>query len=204
MFHPLSDTIPQCRVRNHRGLEAVGLAGESVDLRVELGVLHLNGTAAGSLALTPDAVRRLRFFRHPPRLRHPGYDEVELWRQGNHSPILIGTLGSDRAALRKVVAAFARAVAAARGPSALEVGATGFTAVQQWAQLLIRAIVWLAVFGGAMWALTGLARVVGLAGLLAIAWRGGRRLQAMWRAGSLWRRDVDDLADFLASVERKG
>lgn len=202
--HPLSDVIPRCRIRNHRGLEALGLAGESVDLRVELGVLHLHGTAAGSLALTADAVLRLRFYRHPPRLRSFGYDAIELWRQGDDPPLYIDTFDSDRAAFGQVIAAFARAVATARGPSALKVGATGLTAIQHRIHMLARALAWLAFFGGAIWALTGPARVLVLAALMAFCWSDVRRFQAIWRAGSLWLRDVDDPADFVAIVERRG
>lgn len=201
--HPSSDSIPRCRVRNHRGMEALGLAGQSVDLRVELGVLRLDGTAGGSLALTPDKVLRLRFYRHPPRLRSPGYDEVELWLEGNYPPLYIDTFAADRAALGQVIAAFARAVATARGPSALKVGATGLAAIQHRLQSLARALSWLALFGGAIWALTGPARVLALAALLAFGWSEIRRFRAIWRAGSLWLCDVGDPADFVAIVERR-
>lgn len=203
MPHTSGDSVPRCRIRSHRGVEALGLVGESVDLRVELGVLHLDGSAAGSLALAPDAVLRLRFYRHPPRLRSPGYDEVELWREGDHPPLLIDSFASDRPALGQVIAAFARAVATARGPSALKLGATGLTAIQHRIQELGRALAWLAIFGGAIWALTGPARVLGLAALLALAWSEVRRSQAMWRIGSLWLRDVGDAADFTSAVERR-
>lgn len=195
----MSNSIPQCRVRNHRGLEALGLTGEAVYLRVDNGVLHLSGTTGGLLILPPHAVRRLRLFREPPRLRRSGYDQIELWREGNHPPLSVDTLGGDTAAFREVVAAFARAVVMARGSSALQVGAVGIVALQQLARLLIGALAWLVICGGAMWFLTGLARAVVLISLLAIMWREGRRIRANWRAGSLWRRNVHDLSDFSAA-----
>ena len=182
---------------NQRLLQARGLSGLGVVVRLDEGALVLQGEEGGRLDIPAASVDRVRQFRmeavHSLHFRSPVMYETKIWWDGGRKPALLIPV-NDKDSYRAIIAEFAAAVAEAQGLERLRIGPGWTTAIVNLLVVgipclfLFAFVFWLALIDGGWWWL-GAALI-----FMLFFWLAGRNLV------SRWPRRVRSLDQFVAEL----